>query len=98
MTIIIFYGISKKKEGSMKLRMWLALKKMTVKDFSKLVGVSASYLSLILYDHQKPGKFLAKEIIRQTEGMVNFDESTPCCSRCGRPIELENEEAQKVAI
>ena len=82
----------------MKLRMWLALKKMTVIDFSKKVGANPSYMSRIMYDHLKPGKFLAKLIENETGGAVDFDDDTPCCNKCGRPLPLECEEPQQIAV
>lgn len=54
----------------MDLREYLFRNRMTVTEFGKKIDCSRSYLSTIINGAQKPGKRLAKEIERATNGEV----------------------------
>lgn len=58
----------------MDLREFLFRKRMTVTEFSKQLDCNRSYLSDIMHGSKKPGKRLAKEIERLTDGQVKAED------------------------
>lgn len=54
------------------LKGYLAETNTTVKDFAKIVDCNDKYLSRIMIGTMYPSKFLAKEIYRQTNGIVKL--------------------------
>lgn len=61
----------------MKLRVYLAEKEMTAKEFSEKAGIHRNYLGLIINGKIKPGKRLARDLEILTEGKVRFLEQKP---------------------
>jgi len=56
----------------MKLKVYLAEIGMTLKDFSELLEINHRYLSRIMNGHIKPGRRLAADISRLTDGKVKI--------------------------
>lgn len=71
--IRIQYGRST-TEDSMKLRVYLIEKNITILEFAKTIGIDRTYLGLIANGKKKPSRFLAKEIERATNGEVTAEE------------------------
>lgn len=82
----------------MKLRTYLADKNILLKDFSKKIGAHPNYISRIMYGYVKPGKRLERDIIRETNGVVSFDDNEKCCGTCGRVFTSECVEPQQIAV
>jgi DNA-binding transcriptional regulator YdaS (Cro superfamily) len=59
----------------MELRVYLALKRIPVRDFAKLLDYTPSYISQLKNGHRKPGKRTAKYIELMTNGQVKFEEN-----------------------
>lgn len=54
----------------MDLREYLFRKQISIADFSKKIGYSRTYISLIVHKKMKPSKRLAAAIEEATEGIV----------------------------
>lgn len=69
----------------MKLNVYLALKDMTLKEFSKKIKCNQSYLSRVSRRHVKPSDRLVKDIEQETGGEVTADDFLKCekCT-CGK--------------
>lgn len=59
---------------TMKLREYLFIHRMTVKEFSELVDYSRTHLSAIVNEKLKPSPKLARRIEKETNGEVKADE------------------------
>lgn len=72
----------------MNLKSYLAEIHMTIIEFAQIIDANPGYLSRIINGHKKPGKRLAKEIERVTDGVVMVPEDgfEPRC-RCGAYID-----------
>jgi len=57
--------------GIMRLKVYLAIKDLSITDFSKQLGCNRNYMSLIMHGRKKPGKRLAKDIMAFTQGEVD---------------------------
>ena len=58
----------------MDLKEYLYQKRLTLKQFSEIIGYNRSYLSLIMNGKLKPSKRLAKDIQEATNGQVTENE------------------------
>jgi len=58
----------------MHLREYLWKKKLTIQQFSELIGYNRHYISLIMRGSKKPSKRLAQEIEEATAGEVKAEE------------------------
>ena len=58
----------------MDLREYLFRKKLSVTKFSEMIDSNRAYLSLVIHGRTKPGKRLAKDIERATNGEVTAEE------------------------
>ena len=67
-----YFAMEKNKMAGMTLRIWLYGKGYKYKDFSKILGISINYLSLIINGKRIPGKFLSDVIFNKTNGKVKF--------------------------
>ena len=56
----------------MNLKVYLAVKNMTMREFAKKIGCHSNYLSRTLYGHTTMSRKLAKKIEDATEGEVRF--------------------------
>ena len=59
---------------TMKLREYLFVHRMTVKEFSALVDYSRTHLSAIVNDKLRPSAKLARRIEKETNGEVKAEE------------------------
>lgn len=57
----------------MELHIYLATKRMSVKNFAQLVDCAPSYISRVSRGNCIPGRKLARNIEKVTEGQVIFD-------------------------
>ena len=58
----------------MHIREYLFHNELKVKDFAKKLGCSREYVTLIKHKKKIPGRFLAQQIERITNGMVTVEE------------------------
>jgi plasmid maintenance system antidote protein VapI len=59
---------------TMKLREYLFVHRMTVKEFSELVDYSRTHLSAIINEKLKPSPKLARRIEKETNGEVKAED------------------------
>lgn len=59
---------------TMKLREYLFVKRISVKDFSQIVDYSRTHISAIVNEKLKPSPKLARRIEKETNGEVTIDE------------------------
>ena len=61
----------------MKLEMYLKKNDIPKKDFAKLVGISSTYISLIIHGERNPSVNIACRIIQATQGEVSVNDLFP---------------------
>ena len=59
---------------TMKLREYLFVRRMSVKEFSEILDYSRTHLSAIVNETQKPSPKLARRIEKETKGEVKAEE------------------------
>lgn len=59
---------------NMNLKEYLFLNRITVNDFAEKINCNRSYFSRLLNGHVKPGKRLAKDIEKETNGEVKAED------------------------
>lgn len=62
------------RSNQMDLKDYLYLKRITINDFSELIGYSRNHISGIINKRLKPTKKLAKYIEKMTDGEVKAEE------------------------
>lgn len=62
------------RSNQMDLKDYLYLKRMTINDFSELIGYSRNHISGIINKRLKPTKKLAQYIEKMTEGEVKSED------------------------
>lgn len=65
------------KYYGLKLKVWLIENDYTTADFADLLGISRTYLSLILNGRKNPGPTLKKLIRVATRKQVDFNKQIP---------------------
>ena len=61
----------------MKLDLYLKKNDIPKKNFAKLVGVSNTYISLIIHGERNPSANIARRIIKETQGEVSVEDLFP---------------------
>ncbi len=57
----------------MNLKIFLATKEMTIKDFAEIVECTPEYISQIIHKRAYPSKRLARDILKATDGLVHLE-------------------------
>ncbi len=73
------------------LKGYLAETNVTAKDFAQIVECDPQYLSRILHGKALPGKYLAREIYKATDGIVKLP-TNPNAKTYKKQYEQKNEE------
>ncbi len=58
----------------MELREYLFRQRLKISDFAKKLGYGRTYINEIVNGTKKPGKHLARQIERETEGQVKAED------------------------
>lgn len=60
----------------MELREWLFRKRMSVRDFSKIINYTENYVSGFMNGTRFPGRKFKEAVIKATNSEVTFEEET----------------------